>query len=156
MERLLIRHGETDADTRDRSGPHDQPLNERGRIQAVHIRPKLSLEDNIDITTTPVAVSELQRTRQTAQAAGAQIIRSYTILNPLIDLTLEQRDEFRETGILPQHVLDASQNILDNFPEERILVMHGLPITGICKILGIYQELRHPYPDFCEIRVADI
>jgi broad specificity phosphatase PhoE len=157
MERQFIRHGETDGEVDGIAiGPHNFPLNKNGHIQAVHIRPKLLLEDGLDPTSMPIAVSERLRTWQTAKHIGSEIINNYAILNPFTDLTPQQRIEFRETGILPDHVLEQGQNLLDNFPQEQIIVTHGLPITAICKLLGVYQEQRHPYPDFCEIRVVDI
>ncbi|MFI5271012.1 MAG: histidine phosphatase family protein, partial [Candidatus Saccharimonadales bacterium] len=81
MKYLLIRHGETDANrlTRAAFGKSGAPLNEIGKQQALQLRNALA---SIGIDKNQrVAISEFQRTKQTANLAGF----SRTTANPLLN-----------------------------------------------------------------------
>ncbi len=150
---------ETDADNGvlQQSGDHDYPLNEKGRQMAKQLRQILEVDHSIDVANTPVAVSERRRTQETARLAGFTTLNAYSVLNPIHDLTEQEKNTFRETGMLPPRVIEESQKTLDNFPFEKVVIIHGLRDTGIFKLLNLYQEsVRQPYPHPGEIREADI
>lgn len=160
LETLGIRHGRSFANKFDDPafGQKNAKLTERGRIEAVHLNPILTQDYDIDIPHTPIAISEgFLRTRETAEIAGFQIIRSYDVLNEIEGLTLKEKIHIRETKKLPYLVLHEAEKTLRNPPEEKIWFSHGLRLAGICQLLGVYQEFVRPaYPTYCEIRELPI
>ncbi len=151
MKYLIIRHAKTDANrlTRAVFGKSGAPINDEGKQQAAGLRHELT-RLNIDIETEPVAVSELLRTKQTAELAGFKNITVNPLLNEVNTADPKHTLELVAQGKLPEETIVAAKAILANPPKQKIWVTHGLVMAGILQVLG----LTDPYnliPKHCEI-----
>lgn len=157
MNILVVRHGLSQANNRENYGTPafgsaNASLMDEGTVQATQAGEILKNEYHVSPDTTPVAVSNMRRTWETANFAGFHILRPYESLNEAMrGLTLEQIQHIRRTRELPLPALRVAEKILDNPPEEDIWFTHGLVIASMCKILNVHQN-RPAIPTFCEIR----
>ena len=105
------------------------------------------------------AVSQLLRTRQTAEEAGFLPGRTadYACLNE-VKHGMNGADLRRllDSGGIPDAAMRAAAEILKRPPKEGIWVSHGLVIAGLCKTLGIDQNYERLVPRFCEVRKLPI
>ena len=106
--------------------------------------------------STPVRVSELPRTQQTASNAGYDI---QIIDSRLNETNLRGASSFRRmanllsTGWLPEDTLDQAEAYLEKLPPERLVFSSSLTIASICRVAG--QPLTRT-PRNCEIVIIDI
>jgi len=150
MEYILIRHGKTDANrlTRAAFGKQGAPLNELGRKQASQLHDQL-LKLNVK-RNDPVAVSELLRTHETAQAAGLQNLVINKLLNEVQTPDPHKTNELVLRGELPPEALTAAKKLLRNPPKEKVWFTHGLVIAAVLVELGQMVPGKL-VPDFCEV-----
>lgn len=152
---MVIRHGKTDANrlTRAVFGKAGAPLNDEGQVQAKKLKSKLkSLGVN---DTTPVAVSELLRTHETATNAGLENIIINPLLNEVNTSDPQRTLDLVAEGKLPQEAIKAAEAIINNPPKEKVWVTHGLVIAAIQELLG-RGDNQSFIPDYCEVRTVDI
>lgn len=162
MSKLVIRHSLSEANNRHNYGRPafghpDAPLMSEGRLIAQ--RMGLTLQDTHRVIpdTTPVAVSNMLRAQETAREAGFVQLNPYEILNE-VDTRLPH-PELRAMIDSRQHTdvaLRAAKLILENPPEERVWVTHGLVIASLCEVIGVARKFEHFVPKFCEIRELPI
>lgn len=156
MKRYIARHGHTGVtrDQRLQFGKSGPPLDTKGQKQAKELQFKL-LSMGVDAQTTPVVVSEYLRTRQTAELAGFQVIGENSLINEIFTgIPNETLKGMVSKQKLPQIVLDKAQAILDNPPEQKVWITHGLVIMGLRQLLGINAE---PFdPPHCEVIELEI
>lgn len=131
-------------------GVEGAPINQTGIKQAMLLNEELK-KNGIHIETEAVAVSELLRTRQTAETAGFKNVRVNSILNEINindpELTLKLVAEAK----LPKRAIDTAKTILANPPKEKIWITHGLVIAALLVELGV-SDREHFIPDYCELR----
>lgn len=155
------RHGLSAANDRNNIGTlafaHEQaPLIDLGKEQAQIMGELLVKSYGINPISEPVATSEMRRTEQTAEEAGFKSITRYSLLDEVrhgMDL-LEMR-AMLDQGKLPPIAIRMAEETLNDPPEERVWISHGLRIAGICAVLGVHQDKRL-IPRFCEIREIDL
>jgi hypothetical protein len=160
MPILAIRHGLSEANNRDNVGTlafaaKDAPLMETGKEQARERAAGLARDYGVDPRITPVAVSHLLRTQETAQVMGFQPdrITPYELLNEVehgmegVALRAMLND-----GQLPQTALYAAEAILRQPPSESVWITHGLIIAGLSHVLGVSHQFERLIPRFCEVR----
>lgn len=155
MKYLVIRHGKTDANrlTRAVFGKSGAPLNDEGQVQAKKLKSKLkSLGIN---DTTPVAVSELLRTHETATYAGLKNITINPLLNEVNTSDPQRTLDLVAEGKLPQEAIEAAEAIINNPPKEKVWITHGLVVAAIQELLG-RSDNQSFIPDYCEVRTVDI
>jgi broad specificity phosphatase PhoE len=152
---LVIRHGKTDANrlTRAVFGKAGAPLNDEGQVQAKKLKSKLK-SIGID-DTTPVAVSELLRTHETATYAGLKNITINPLLNEVNTSDPQRTLDLVAEGKLPQEAIKAAEAIINNPPKEKVWVTHGLVVAAIQELLG-RSDNESFIPDYCEVRTVDI
>lgn len=110
----------------------------------------------IDSSLTPVAVSRLARTRQTARSAGFVAITPYGQLNEVKHgMELAELRTMLDAGKLPEIALREAEATLKNPPQQSVWITHGLRIAALCAVLDVYQNERL-IPRFCEIRELPI
>jgi len=151
MHYLLIRHAQTDANRLNRAlyGKRGAPINDAGRQQAEKLRVQLT---QLGIAPTePVAVSELLRTAQTAEAAGLQRLVVYAVLNEVSTPDPFKTNQLIAQGHIPEEARAAARRILAHPPKELIWVTHGQVIAALMEALG-QADAHNRIPDFCEIR----
>lgn len=155
MKYLVIRHGKTDANrlTRAVFGKAGAPLNDEGQVQAKKLKSKLK-SIGID-DTTPVAVSELLRTHETATYAGLKNITINPLLNEVNTSDPQRTLDLVAEGKLPQEAIKAAEAIINNPPKEKVWVTHGLVVAAIQELLG-RSDNESFIPDYCEVRTVDI
>jgi broad specificity phosphatase PhoE len=156
MRYTLIRHGKTDANrlTRAAFGKQGAPLNMVGISQTKKLRKQL-LNYGFDLATEPVAVSELLRTAQTAQYAGLQNVKAYSLLNEVKTPDPRHTQRLIEKKVLPAEATKAARKLLANPPKGRIWVTHGLIIAALLQELGKLERGTF-IPGFCEIIEIDL
>lgn len=160
MNKLVIRHGLSEANNRDNFGKlafanSEAPLMEKGKIQAQEARQLLASRYNVVARNTDAATSTLLRANETAQIAGFINIRQYSLLNEVNHgVELGELRQMLDTKVLPKAALHKAEQILANPPEETIWITHGLVIAGLCSVLGSSHERF--IPSFCEIRELTI
>ena len=126
-------------------------LHARGLGETLHT------DFGINLTTDAVATSTFIRTKETAKEAGFIICNEYAVLDEVKHgLTVEEFHRMKETRILPLHVMNAAEQTLENPPEEKIWISHGLRVAAICQILGVYQDEERLFQRFCEVRILPI
>lgn len=157
MPLYIARHGVS------RANDHNDPafgtpnadLLKAGVDQAVSMGEKFE-HLGFDRPETPVAVSYMKRSQQTALAAGFHILKPYRLLNEL-DLTPAEKMAAKYSHRLPLESLQQTEALLNNPPQEKIWHTHGLRAACIFKILDIYQDADDPFiMSFCEIREIPI
>jgi hypothetical protein len=156
MKYLLIRHGKTDANraTRAAFGKAGAPLNDLGIQQATALQQQL-VGMGIDLQNETAAISELLRTRETAQYAGLEQLTVNSLLNEVNTLDPIKTMELVQQGILPPEAHDAAKKILENPPTPKIWVTHGLIIAAL--LVELKQSNQSGLvPDFCEIVEVEI
>lgn len=134
-------------------GAKDAPLEDEGKDQARQGAEKLHIEYAMKPKVTPVAVSQLLRTRETAQVMGFRQIKPCALLNEVehgMDGAILRT--LLDEGGLPSAAIHAARILIDNPPSERVWVTHGLVIAGLSCILGADQSFERLIPRFCEIR----
>ena len=158
MSVLAIRHGISMANDRNSLAfaNGEAPLIDLGREQAKRLGSLLSGVHNVDLAETPVAVSELRRSQETAYEAGFETLIVHSSLNEVIHEM--GRADFRKmiaAGRLPQIAIEGAQAILEDPPGEAIWITHGLVIAGLCQVLDVTHH-RKLIPAFCEMRTLPI
>lgn len=164
MSIFVVRHGLSEANNRDNKGTpaygaKDASLMQQGREQARARGERLVLDYGIDLSTTPVAVSQLLRTWQTAKEMGfdPNNFTRYAVLNELERDVLP--DNFREllrNNQYPSVIVRAGQALLRQPPPQKVWVAHGLIIAGLCCALGVSDQFERSVPNFCEVRELSI
>lgn len=156
MRYLLIRHGKTDANrlTRAAFGIEGALLNEEGMQQARDLGLLLK-KRGIDLGATAVAVSELLRTRQTAEVAGFIDISTNSLLNEVNTGNPAQTLELVAHGELPKEAQQAARALLAKPPSQPVWVTHGLVIAALLVELDM-SDSEHFIPSFCEVIEIDI
>lgn len=158
----VIRHGFSEANDRNNIGTlafadKDAPLKKEGRSQARERAATLGCEYGINPATTPVAVSYLLRTKQTAEVMGFRPITPYESLNEVEHgMELLALRALLDIGELPRAALQAAAALLRKHPSEKVWVAHGLIIAGLCHVLGISHQFDRLIPRFCEVRALPI
>ncbi|MCB9823297.1 histidine phosphatase family protein [Candidatus Nomurabacteria bacterium] len=149
---LIIRHAKSVG------GRHDKhlypkegaPLSDQGLKDVSKIRDYL-IELGVDIESEPVAVSELIRTRQTAEVAGFKTIKSYSVLNEVnTGLSPEELERMLQIKLVPKEAIDRAKKLLENPPLENIWVTHGLLVAGLAELLRIPKEQLY-IPDMASV-----
>ena len=140
MKYIVIRHAQTDGNRLKRAleGKTGMPLNAQGIETAKALRVQLD-KLGIDLVNTRVAVSELQRTQQTATHAGFSsdnlvvnaILNEVNTADPFVTHDMISRHE------LPPESLERARQILANPPTEQVWVTHGLVLAGLIAELGL-------------------
>ncbi|MDQ5886602.1 MAG: hypothetical protein QG628_999 [Patescibacteria group bacterium] len=128
-----------------------------GVDQAVVLGSQTFPELGIDPSQTDVATSTFLRAQETAQHAGFGKITSYDSLDEIKHgLDYEGYMTMKQTRVLPLHALRAAEQTLIDPPLEKVWIFHGLRISAICQILGIYEDSEFLFPKFCEVRYIPI
>jgi len=160
MKVAIVRHGISEANNRNNVGTMafanpNAPLMGLGREQAKDLGVEMVIARGFS-SDEPIAVSELVRVQETARLAGFYTTRAYPGLNEAVHgLPLDDLRTLLGKGELPPKAIVQAETLLNNPPEERIWISHGLVIAGLCQALGIYQDKRL-IPAFCEIRELDL
>lgn len=161
MSVLVARHGCSEANNRNNVGTlafanEQAPLMDIGREQSRQMGLTLCRTFGVTPQKTAVATSLLARTQETASEAGFTDLYPYTVLNEDIHhLQLAELREMLDRGILPHSALETAEKVLQNPPQEKVWITHGLVIAGLCKVLDMYNDARL-IPKFCEIRELPI
>ncbi len=159
MPKIVIRHSLSEANNAKglAFGHADAPLMEEGRNRIRHQLIPALAQRGIVAANSPVAVSRLLRTAQTATEAGFQTITPYVRLNE-VEHGLEGAElrALLDAGGLPERALEHAAALLDNPPAEAIWISHGLVIAGLCAVLGLNHQYERRVPRFCEIRELPI
>lgn len=152
MKYFVVRHGKTDANrmTRVTFGVEGAPINEAGEEQAKSLKLVL-LGKGINPETEPVAVSELIRTKQTAETAGFKRIFINSLLNEINTSDPEKTLELIAQAKVPDKAIEAAKALIANPPSEQVWVTHGLVIAALEVQLGISNKDKF-IPDYCEVR----
>lgn len=128
-----------------------------GVEQAVILGNETFPELGIDPAQSDVATSTFLRAQETAQHAGFDEITAYDCLDEIKHgLDFEGYQLMKQSRVLPLHALRAAELTLANPPTEKIWIFHGLRITAICQILGVYEDSEFLFPKFCEVRYLPI
>ena len=138
-------------------GHPDAVLMNKGILQSIGMGYVFIDDYHVDPRSTPVAVSRMTRSRQTAQFAGFMRRTIYPALDE-VD-TGYDKDKLKETnaaGINTEVGLRIAEAILADPPEELVWITHGLVIAGITEILGLTDKFENFVPKFCEIREIEI
>ena len=159
MSKLLVRHGLSKANDRNNVGAlafgrPDAGLMELGRTNARDLNGIFRTNFGFIPEETPVATSDLLRTKETAREAGFLNLAHYACLNEVIHgMELpELRHMLRIERKVPTAASRQAERILTNPPTESIWFTHGLVIIGLCNVLGIEREHTTRFvPEFCEI-----
>ena len=157
MPLYIARHGVSRANDRNDPafGNPEAGLLNAGVDQAVAMGEKFQ-QLGFNRSVTPVAVSYMKRSRQTALAAGFFILKPYQLLNEL-DLSTAEKMTAKYSRQLPLDSLRQTETLLNNPPQEKIWHSHGLRAACIFKILDLYQDADDPFiMGFCEIREIPI
>ncbi len=146
MKRYIIRHGSTGIKRQERVtyGVEGPPLDSLGRRQSLELRNEL-ISLGIDLNDEGVAVSELLRTKQTAEQAGLKRLQTYSVLNEInTGMPHVELMTFLADKQLPNAVITRAQDILNNPPKELIWISHGLVIMGLRQAMGLKDEPFDP------------
>jgi broad specificity phosphatase PhoE len=122
---LLIRHAKTDANRANRAafGAAGAPINKEGQEQAQKQAQRLHavlVDRGIDVASVTVAVSELQRTRQTAEVAGLTHVTVNSLLNEVSTGDPAHTNALLESKRLPDEALVAAEALLVAPPTQTI------------------------------------
>jgi broad specificity phosphatase PhoE len=162
MPKLVARHSLSEANNRCNYGSllfghPDAPLMEEGKLIAREMGREFEQIFGIMPNATTVAVSLMERSKETALEAGFTSLVKYETLNE-VDTKLPH-PELKVTIANRQHTdiaLQAAQLILKSPPKEHVWITHGLVIAALCAELGISNKFEHFVPQFCEIRELPI
>lgn len=160
MSKLVARHAFSEANDRNNWGTPlfghpDAPIKDWGFTQSKQMGRALRDLYKIDPSVTRVAVSTMLRTQQTAFEAGFKYENQvqYALLDEITTgLELEEVGQLINEKRYPEIGLHIAELILENPPEEGILVMHGLTIACLCKVAGVADQYDRFIPPLCGIR----
>ena len=155
MGTYVVRHGVSEANHQGHPafGSAEANLLPEGIRQAEDLGSRTLPSLGIVPAEARVATSTYTRAIQTAECAGFTALQTYPNLDEIKHgLTYEQFERMKQTRILPTHALMAAEETLNNPPEEKIWILHGLRIAAICQILGVYGQSERLFPRFCEVR----
>lgn len=135
MEKLLIRHGLSEANDRHRPafGSPDASLMYRGWFDAFEAGSTLE-EMGVDIAATQVATSTMLRTKQTALGAGSlpENMTAYDSLDEVKHgLGFVTLRFMLDNRIYPIAALEAADQLLDSLPHQPVYFTHGLRISSV-------------------------
>ncbi len=155
MRVYLVRHAETDATrlTRDDFGPKGAPINSTGVKSSKKLGIKIN-ELGID-KIQPVVVSELQRTHQTAKAAGFNNVVINPLLNEINTGDIKKTLELVRNRQVPEEAKEAARKILVNPPKEKFWFTHGLVSAALLDELG-YVNRKDYIPEYAELVEIEI
>ncbi len=159
----VIRHAHSQANIRSRYvalGKRNARLTGEGRKKARQTSRLFPTKYGITPHNTPVAVSQLRRTQQTAEVLGFKKMKSYPQLNE-VELGLRPGETHRllANHDLPDIVIEAAEKLLRKPPPEQVWVTHGLLVAGLCAIRRTLIQLPReevPVPFTCEVRLVEI
>lgn len=154
MSKLVARHGLSYANMYGTPayGSPDASLSSQGIEQAEDLGLLFQSEFGINVAEEAVAVSAMKRSQETATNAGFVDLTIYSELDEVKgSLTGEEIRAAIGNKMPPEATRLAARRIIENPPEQRVWVSHGLLISAICFELGIYEENRF-IPKFCEVR----
>ena len=142
MKVNIVRHAETDAtrQTKDDFGPLGAPLNGQGRISAQKLHKKLAAQ-GVDFSQS-VAVSELQRTQQTAIIAGFNNLVVNPLLNEIDGGDPDKIDKDIAQRISSEFAIKAARKLLENPPTQKYWFTHGQLTAALLDLLG-YGDREH-------------
>ena len=162
MKILVGRHALSEGNNRDNNGTllfgHPAaPLMELGRGQSQEMGRAFLDTYGVKPATTPIAVSNMLRSQETARYAGFNHLVQYEQLDEVdteLDYSILKQwiNEKRHTDI----ALKAARLILENPPKESVWITHGLVISAMCEILDVTYKFDNFLPKFCEIRELQI
>ena len=135
MTVLVARHGLSEANNAESLafGKPEASLMETGIEQGRALGDTLRGSFSIDTNTAPVAVSELRRSQETAEAARFRNVTIDPLLNEVItSLPKPTLKEMIANKALPAEAIDVAEAILEDPPSEQIWITHGLVIAGLC------------------------
>lgn len=136
MKHILVRHGETNATrfTSKNFGPKGAPLNEQGIESARNLKKKL---ENLGIDfSQEVAVSDQQRTQQTAIEAGFINLVINPLLNEVNTSNPARTNELVAQRDLPEEAREAGRLLLADPPEQHFWFTHGQITAAVLDQLG--------------------
>ncbi len=136
MKHILVRHAETNGTrhTAKDFGPLGAPINEDGVKSAEALHEKLK-SMGIDFSQE-VAVSELQRTQQTAKLAGFKNLVISPLLNEVDTIDPDETNRLVANRDLPKEARDAGEKLLANPPEQLFWFTHGQVTAAVLDQLG--------------------
>ena len=135
----IIRHAKSLGNRRNRAtfGVKGAGLSVEGVNTAKKLKKALA-DLGIDANKEPVAVSELIRTRQTAEQAGFKRITTTPLLNEVDSgLQPDTLDRMLLNKAVPKAAIAAAKKLLKHPPAEQVWVTHGLLIAGLAHELNI-------------------
>lgn len=152
MKYFVARHGQTDANriTRVAFGVKGPPINDAGNEQAKLLK-RVLLEKGVNPETEPIAVSELLRTKQTAESAGFKKIFINSLLNEINTGDPKKTLELVAQAKVPDKAIEAAKALIASPPAEKVWVTHGLIIAALEILLEVSDKDKF-IPDFCEVR----
>lgn len=139
---FIIRHAQSEGTRFNRAdyGKKGGALVEAGIQEAKRLKSQME-KLGVDVATEPVAVSELQRTQQTASYAGFRHLTEYRELNEIDpDLSKAELEELLAHEQLPAEAIAAARRLIKNPPKERVWVTHGLVVAALIYELGISSD----------------
>lgn len=154
---IIIRHAKASG------GRHDKhlfpkegaPLSDEGRKAILGLKDELE-RLGIDVANEPVAISELLRTRQTAELAGFKNIIEYASLNEIeTGLGPEELAGVIAQKIIPEVASAAARKLLKYPPRENVWVTHGMLIAGIAEVLDIPSSKLY-IPEMASATIVDV
>lgn len=162
MSKLVGRHALSEANNHHNFGKPafghaDAPLMYKGRAMAQAMGGEFIVVHGIIPAITPIAVSKMRRSQETAELAGFVDLRQYESLNE-VEAQMSYTD-LREAIDNRRYIplaLEAAELLLEDPPEEPAIVAHGLLIAHVCEVLGVAHEFENFIPKFCEIRELPI
>lgn len=138
----IIRHAQSEGNRFNRAdyGKKGGALTEAGIQEAKQLKTQME-RLGIRVATEPVAVSELQRTQQTASYAGFEHLVEHAELNEVDpDLSRDELEELIARKQLPLEAIAAAQRLIKNPPQERVWVTHGLVVAALIRELDMPSD----------------
>jgi phosphohistidine phosphatase SixA len=161
---LVVRHGFSAANDRNNIGTPsfghpDAKLMPLGIEQARKMGSKLRQTYAVEPVGTDVAVSQLQRTYETALYAGfdPRQIGRYATLNEITPgIPLKKIKAMIDKEIIPEVATFTALRILERPPVQPVWITSGFVITALTKELGLQNNYEFFIPKFGEIRDLEI
>lgn len=175
IDRLIIcRHAHSPANVQGQEAfgqAHAGLSADEGVVQAYNLGLALEEDWGVQLSTTPVAVSEMKRSHETAQRAQFQKIAEYALLNEVAHgcKTLEEWHKIKDERILQPHELDDATALLSSVfatdrpapedrtvPTEAIWISHGYRMAHLLAAaaevgLEVQRKREDFIPRHCEI-----
>lgn len=158
MPVLVVRHALSSANIKGSPsyGDPEARLVDEGIEQGEKIGITLARSYGINPALTPVAVSNHNRTDETADAAGFLNRVPYAALNEVENWKdIPNLRDLIRAGQLPPQAIERARLVLSQPPRESIWITHSLVIAGLCAVLEVHQD-KHITPNFGEIRELPI